>query len=163
MALLFVVMSIAGLRWTVVGLAPWIPADTPPEAEALVLGVNDVVNDVMRVVVFASVPVFAWLSGWLYRRRGFNFAENCVLWLYVSGHGAVLVAVPSFVITPLSPGLGLVVSLLLLPFYVWAVMGFYRTAWWRAVLAVIACYIGWVMVVMGTLLGSILTAFLLAG
>ena len=46
---------------------------------------------------------------------------------------------------------------------VWGVKGFYETTWARAVLTVIACYIGWAMFVLVALVGSALAASLIAG
>jgi len=97
-----------------------------------------------RLLILAGVPIYAWTLGLLFRRRGYNFAEVCVLLLYAFAQTTLMIRLPMML---WSAATGRSLLLLALPlqvlYFTWVSKRFFDTTWWRALLAAGASFLAW--------------------
>ncbi|MEM7245445.1 MAG: DUF3667 domain-containing protein [Acidobacteriota bacterium] len=121
------------------------------------------VNRNFNFIMSSVIPVMALVLRFLFRASGLNYAEAMVLCSYVQGHSTV-------VITPLMLGgqhlfgisslWGMLASLI---YQSWAIRGFYRTSWWKAVGAYLLSFTSWLMIFMFLLTLSLVGFIIWAG
>lgn len=123
----------------------------------------DVLDRHQRIWILAGIPVYAWVLGLCFRRRGFNFAEGCVPLLYCIAQTTLLVRLPILLWMGLTGQSLLVLALPLQVAYVsWATRRFYDTSWWPALLSVCIAVGVWIATVILLVVGCLVMALSLS-
>lgn len=137
------VMSLTGWSPDDVGRRHPLPESLSPERRELLAGVLAFLEVALRVLTFASVPALAWWTRALFRARGLNFTEHCVLWLYVVGHGMLLFQAPSLLVIGRADWLLAPLSIAAILYPTWALRQFLGTTWLRALLTWLGGQLAW--------------------
>jgi hypothetical protein len=180
-ALYFLLLKGFGIQ--VSDLSPQVgrPAAGDPVANELSAAILDIVNEGLRIILFAAPPVFAWVTNAFLGRRhfrlgkhggltawmkdlisaptAFNFAEGCSLWLHVFAQVIVLITLPAIVLT--AGGFDHAIYWAGIPtlgFYAWAAKDFYGRGWFYSVFIVLVAYVGFQLVFILSLLLSVAIA-----
>ncbi len=186
LALYFLTLKAFGLKATELGLQAPPAQSSDPIAMEVDQALKGVVEESLRLIIFAVPPVFAWVTGFFLGRRHFrrtkdagllawasdmleaprrfNFAESCSLWLHVFAHVTLLATLPALCLAALGfRSAGLWALIPAMAYYIWAARGFYGRGWLYSGLIVFSAYVAYQAILLLTLALSALVAFAISG
>lgn len=164
-ALFFVWNAWIGFDLTSTMPMPELPADAPEHAQALARfgpAMIATVKTHLNNVVFLALPLFALALRGLFRRAGFNFAENYAFLLFVTGH-TYLIGMAFSILGLAVPGLSFAVRVVFrFAFFAYGAVVFYDTPKVTGTLKALAAMLVY-MAIVGAVTASLTLAFLMLG
>lgn len=144
---------------------PELPADAPERARAIAHFAPAMIETVkthLNNVVFLALPLFALALSGLFRRAGFNFAENYAFLLFVTGH-TYLIGMLFSILGLAVPALSFVVRLVFrFAFFAYGAVVFFDTPKVTGTLKALAAMLIY-MVIVGLVTSALTLVFLMLG
>lgn len=133
-------------RPTDLGASVYQPELTSPRQTEFMTQYLAWVNRHFNFLIATIIPVMAVVLRWLFRSTGLNVAECLVLASYSQAQTFFLLAPFPVLLRDAWPPVVWAVMILSTAYQAWAIAGFFRTAWWRGLLAYVAAYVTWLVI-----------------
>ncbi|MGB0526081.1 MAG: DUF3667 domain-containing protein [Flammeovirgaceae bacterium] len=102
----------------------------------------------IRIFIISSIPIYALLFQWMFRRAKLNYAEHVIFLLYATAQSN-LIALPFFVlgayVEPMIIQVGALFSVI---YIVWATQQFYQRPWLRGLAAYLLATVLYLIIVL---------------
>lgn len=130
---------LAAVGWLDAGIADSVKisidgAEIEAEVQAYLRAMKDVVTKQLDIVTFLTMPIFAYLIRWQYRKAGHNFAETLVFVCFLFGLVYLISMLIAMLYYASSTDYGGSHLWLTHSLFYYGAKVFFRLKWWKAIL-----------------------------